>query len=216
MPFARASYDAMAKLHRLLGSVGTIRRFIASETARLNIGRPLRILDLGAGDCRVAERVARWATRESMPVIFTCLDANPHAVSLARRRLRKAPALQINAICERVADHVPPAPYDCAVGSLFFHHLGTGEILELLGHLRTMVRHSVLISDLRRSSLSFMAFLALRPVVHPAVWRDGLMSIRRGFRAAELEVTLARLPRAEVRCRDEILFRVVGRVRYRR
>lgn len=214
--FAAVSYSAMASLNRLLGTFGTVRRFVASEAGRLDGDRPLRVLDLGAGDCEVAEQVARWATGRSLRLDFTCLDANPHAIRMARRRLAGSPELKISPCCERVEDHLPEAPYDCAVGSLFFHHFSTPQMLGLLERLRGMVRRSVLITDLRRSSAAFMGFLALGPALHRGVWRDGLMSIRRGFRAPELQRTLRHLPQARVQCRDERLFRVVGRVHYQR
>jgi 2-polyprenyl-3-methyl-5-hydroxy-6-metoxy-1,4-benzoquinol methylase len=214
--FAAASYRAMTSLHRLLGTIGTVRRYVASEAGRLDGDRPLRILDLGSGDCEVAEQVARWAIRRSLRVDFTCLDSNPHAIRLARRRLARFPALKLSPLCERVEDHTPKTPYDCAVGSLFFHHFSAPEMLDLLERLRGMVLRSVLISDLRRSTPAFLGFLAIRPTVHSGVWRDGLMSIRRGFRAPELQRTLRRLPQANVQCRDERLFRVVAQVQYRR
>lgn len=213
---ARESYEAMAVSSRYLGSAGAIRRFVGDQARSKRKDRPLRVLDIGAGACDIAEDIARWAKSQSLPVQFTCIDPNIYAVRRARQRLSGSPDLNVVVRCERIENHTSDFPYDCAVGSLFFHHFQPHEILEIITHLRTMVRRSVFINDLQRHPVAFMGFLALGPALAPGVWHDGLNSIRRGFQACELQSLLERLPGVEVSARSEMLFRVTATVRFLR
>ena len=214
--FLRQSYRAMFTANRHLGSLGTLKDFIFSECQHLCGDRPLRVLDVGAGDARVGEELAQWAYRRGIPIELTCLDANRGAVELARKRLATGPAPGLRVLHGRIGCHLPVENYDCAMGSLFFHHFTGPEILDLLAHLRRIVRRSVVINDLRRSPLPYMGLLGLYPFVPPAVWRDALLSVRRGFRGEELRRLLKLVPDSTFEVEEVFLFRVVGRIRFTR
>ncbi len=211
---ASASYDAMNVSSRYMGTVRSIRGFIRRQLNEFTYKRPLRILDMGAGICDIAESVARWARHRSHEIEFTCVDINSHAINRARHRLAERPELKINIVHDSIEEHRPAQPYDCAIGSLFFHHFTDRQILELMEHLRHIVRRSVFINDLRRCAPAFIGFLALGPFMHPGVWHDGLMSIRRGFREEGLRDMLEHLPNVSITTRHELLFRVTATVRF--
>ena len=214
LPFARHSYETMTAAHRYLGSFKTIRQFLSQEADHLPTHRTLRVLDMGAGDCGVGADILRWSQQTGVPVHLTCVDDNVHAIRLAKQRFGGDDAASVDLCCERIQDHSPTENYDCAIGSLFFHHFSGAEIVRLLEQLRSMVRRSVLINDLLRSPTAHMAFICLFPLLAPEVWRDGLMSIRRGFDRKGLCRILRGVPAAEFTVNETCLFRIVGRLRF--
>jgi hypothetical protein len=149
---ARESYGFMAIVNRLFGGVRNVRRFVADQASVQPTGVPLRVLDIGTGVCDIPIAVTRWAGRHGIDVRFACLEISPFAPAIARDCIRRAGlAERIEVLEEDAFTHRPSEPYDCAVGSMFFHHLREEEILKLMTRLRTIVRRSVLINDLGRN-----------------------------------------------------------------
>jgi len=214
--FARASYRAMERVNRRLGFREAVKEFVASRADALTVSRPLRVLDMGAGDCALAMDILEWAHQKGIRTVFTCVEPNQDALALARERLSDRPDLNIILAGERIEEHTPNQPYDCAVGTLFFHHFGDADILRLLRRLRRFVRGSVLINDLRRGAVPFIAFLLLSPVLPSLVCRDGLLSIRRSFTPRGIRRLLARLADSNVRICEDTPFRVTARVDFQR
>ncbi len=206
---ARQSYAFMAFVNRLFGGIRTVRRFVAEEARRQETGRPLRVLDIGSGICDIPIAVARWAGRRNINVRLTCLETSPYAPAIARARIERAGLTdRIQLLRQDVFTHRPSEPYDCAVGSMFFHHLREDEILALVRHLRTFVRRSILISDLGRSWADYAGAWLLTLPLARQVRQDALLSVRRAFTPPELAELLHRLPDVAVQAGNTWLFRV--------
>ena len=135
---------------------------------------------------------------------------------MAREKLSRYPDVEVKLTAERLQDHVPESPYDCAVASFFFHHFSDAEILRLIRHLRGYVRHSLLINDLCRTSVAFCTFLFLSPALPGDVCSDGLLSIRRGFRPRRLRLLLQEVPDADAEVRCALFSRITAEVRFHR
>ena len=211
---ARRSYELMRWVNRFLGGEHIVRRFVAGE-ARRTPRRPLRVLDMGAGACDIPLAVSRWAREHGLAVEFDCVDLSPRAEEIALSAIRQAGDDRVRFIRADIFAHRPSEAYDCAVGSLFFHHLGDQEILGLMTHLRSIVRRCVLINDLRRSSPHLAGGYALTSVVEGPIRHDAVVSIRRSFRAKQLRRLLEQLPDVDVEVADAWLFRVQAVVRFR-
>lgn len=205
----------MAAVNRLFGGIRTVRRFVADEAKTIPPGRPLRVLDIGSGICDIPIAVCRWARRRGLDVDFTCLEISPHVAGIANQRIARAGlADRVRLVQEDAFAHRPAQPYDCAAGSMFFHHLADEAILRLVSHLRTCVRHSVLISDLGRNRPDYIGAWFLTRPLSPEVRYDALLSIRRSFKSFELERLLRQLPNAAVQASPAWLFRVKAIVRF--
>lgn len=211
---AEESFRFMAVVNRWFGGVRAVRRFVAAEAARAPRGRRLRVLDVGSGSCDIPIAVCAWARGRRIPVHFTCIESSEHAVRIARRGLRRSPDLPITLIRGDIFYHRPETPYDCAVGSMFFHHLAESDILRLIGRLRGFVRSSLLINDLQRSLANYAACRLLLPAFPFEVGHDALLSIRKGFREAELKDLLEGLQNAAVSVSSAPLFRIRAVVRF--
>jgi 2-polyprenyl-3-methyl-5-hydroxy-6-metoxy-1,4-benzoquinol methylase len=213
---ARQSYVFMSFVNRLFGGVRAVRRFVAAEAAQLPPGQPLRVLDIGSGICDIPIAVTRWASRRGLNVHFACLEVSPHAVAIAQPRIERARlGDRICLIQEDAFTHRPDQPYDCAIGSMFFHHLEEERILALLRHLRPLVRRSVLISDLGRNWLDYLGAWLLTLPLPAGLRHDALLSVRRSFRPAELEHLLRQQPDVTVQASRAWLFRVKAVVRFK-
>ena len=111
-------------------------------------------------------------------------------------------------------EYEPQQPVDCVVGSMFFHHLRDDEILALLERARGFGANTALINDLQRSWGAYIGCWLWALGVPRDVRHDGLLSVRRGFRAGELRELLARLPNASATVANAWLFRVAAVVRF--
>jgi hypothetical protein len=69
---------------------------------------------------------------------------------------------------------------------MFFHHFTDEEMDRLIEHLRGFVRKALLINDLHRGALNYAVASILVATIEPEIRHDALLSIRRGFRRAEL------------------------------
>jgi SAM-dependent methyltransferase len=212
---AAASYRFMEAVNCRFGGIRVVRRFLSAETAGRYNGAALRILDIGSGSCDIPLAVSRWARACDIPLHFTCLETASHAVDIARGKLARAgnPAVQL--LQENAFTHRPAEPYDWAVASMCFHHFSDEQILALLQRLRSYVRHSVLINDLRRSQLASLAARLLLVGMPAGVRHDALLSIRRGFKIGELRTLLRRLDRVTVSVEPARWFRIAAIIRFK-
>ena len=211
---AARSYRFMGFVNRLLGGRRVVRQFVAAEMES-HPDRPLRILDIGAGQCDIPLAVSRWARGRGRQVEFTCLEVSDTAFRLAGQKIARAGDSNVHVLKEDVWQHRPQRPYDWAVGSMFFHHLNNGQIVDLLRHLRPFVTEGVLINDLRRRAAVYAACAVLAAPLGREPRFDALTSIRRGFRADELRRLLETLEGVSVFARNAWVGRVAATVRFR-
>ena len=198
------------------GGIGIVRRFLAAEALARPAGTPLRILDIGSGSCDIPLAVNRWARTRGIPLHFTCLELADHAANIARRQLVQAADPAIQLLQQDVFTHQPDQPYDYALASMCFHHFTDAQILTLLQKLRSCVRHGVLINDLRRSPLAYIAakLLLTATLASSGVRHDALLSIRRGFQVPELTSLLQQLPNATITVKAAPFFRIAAVIRF--
>jgi len=209
------SYRFMKTVNRIGGGIGVVRRFLAQGLSKSAHGRPLTVLDIGAGDCDIPLAVTRWANKRGHEVRFTCLDHDAKAVELSQRRIAHCRCNTVQAVQADVFAYQPAEKFDYAMGSMTFHHFADAEIDRLIEHLRGFVRKAVLINDLHRCLANYVACYVLALPVASEIRHDGLLSIQRGFKPRELAQMLAKHdPGATVR---RMWFcRVAGIVRFDR
>jgi len=212
---AAASYRFMEMVNRRFGGIRMVRRFLATESARRHAGGPLRVLDIGSGSCDIPLAVSRWARAHDIPLHVTCLEIAGHTVDIAHEQLTRVgnPAVQL--LQEDVFTHQPAEPYDCAVASMCFHHFSDAQILTLLRRLHGFVLNSVLINDLRRSRMAYLAARLLLVTTPAEVRHDALLSIRRGFKISELRSLLRQLDSITVSVEPTRWFRIAAIIRFK-
>jgi hypothetical protein len=203
---AARSYSFMEIVNRRLGGTRIARNFLF-EQAFKNKGR-LNILDIGSGTCDIPITLAMQAKNNSLDVKFTCVENNPTALAIARRKIAYHQDLQISLVDSDIFDFTPPVQFDCASGSLFFHHLTNPDIIRLLYKLEKLGCRSVLINDLHRCATCYFACAAACAFSAKEIRHDALTSIKRGFTKPELLLLLSKFRSASVRVNTSFFCRI--------
>jgi hypothetical protein len=208
------SFRFIRFVNRVGGGIAVVQRFLARELTASPAG-PVRILDLGSGDCQSPLAVTQWAAKHGRQAEFTCLDHNAQVLDAAREALARAGCRTIQLEQADIFTYRPTREFDYAVGSMIFHHFTDEQIDSLIARLRSFVRRALLINDLRRCALSYAVCRFLTAGVDARLRHDALLSILRGFRPTELTASLSRHDPAAV-ARGAWFCRVAGVVRFNR
>jgi SAM-dependent methyltransferase len=96
-----------------------------------------------------------------------------------------------------------PRSFDVVTASLFLHHFDAADVAPLLASLFALARRALVVNDLHRALVPYLFGRATFPLLFrsPVSVADGLLSIRRAFRPAELRdaFTEAGLPSVTIR-----------------
>jgi 2-polyprenyl-3-methyl-5-hydroxy-6-metoxy-1,4-benzoquinol methylase len=139
------------------------------------------LLDVGFGGGDIPRHLAAWAARDGIDLAVTAIDPDPRAFAYVQGRpgpvrYRQASSADVD------------GRFDVVVSNHVLHHLDPGAVGDLLADSERLAGTLALHSDLRRSGLAHAAYgLATRPLARRSfVHADGLASIRRSYRPAEL------------------------------
>jgi ubiquinone/menaquinone biosynthesis C-methylase UbiE len=102
--------------------------------------------------------------------------------------------------------------FDVVTASLFLHHFDAPELPAVLAGLHRLARRALVVNDLRRALVPWLfGRLAFPVVLRSSVSvADGLLSIRRGFRADELRAAFAAAGIADVSIRRSWPYRLLA------
>ena len=180
------SLEDLRFVNRWLGA----RRRLA-DAVRPHLERGGTLLDIGCGS---ADQPA--FLRAQLPSLGLAVGLD---VKLAH--LRDVPADVHPVVADVRALPFPDAAFDVVTASLFLHHFD--DVAPLLRRLYGLARCALVVSDLHRAVVPHLFGQALFPLLFqsPVSVHDGLLSIRRGFRPAELRSTFedAGIPHVRVR-----------------
>ncbi|WP_345800832.1 methyltransferase domain-containing protein [Microbacterium sp. AZCO] len=170
-----------------------------------SLERPARVLDLGSGGGDLVTRLAGLAERDGLDVRWVGADPDARALEVARGRassrieFRASDASSLRSAGER---------FDAVVSNHVLHHLSAFDLAGFAADSRALTDGLVLHSDIRRSRTAYGLYaVGVTPFAPGTFLRtDGLRSIRRSYRAAELEAALGH----PWTVRDASPFRVVA------
>jgi len=194
-PEAQASRRDLQLVHRVMGSRGIVLRALRSlPTPRLS-KRPLRVLELGAGDGSLMVGVARSLQGEWPTVSLTLLDLH-NLLSPTTTADYAAVGWEVRA---QVGDALswaageaagwPPHDalrWDLIVANLFLHHFQAPQLITLLAAAAARSEH-FFACEPRRAGLALAGSHLIGALGVNAVTReDAVLSVRAGFRGTEL------------------------------
>jgi len=152
----------------------------------LAAGRTTSLLDLGCGGGDVARALAGWARADGLRLRVVGVDPDPRAFAFATAQ---PPVAGVVFRCAGSAELVAAGErYDLVVSNHLLHHLDASGLQQVLQDSERLAVRLVLHDDLRRSRAAYLAWAAVAwPAAHGSfLLTDGLRSIRRSYRPAEL------------------------------
>jgi 2-polyprenyl-3-methyl-5-hydroxy-6-metoxy-1,4-benzoquinol methylase len=183
-PLVAGTFRFLEPVNRFLGGHRPMVAFFRRECRAWDRGQTYHLLDVGCGAGDVPLALARWARRAGYRVQVEGLDHNAATVDLARQKCRSYP--EISLTCQDVFawhGHV----YDYVLASQFLHHFPDEQIPSVLRLLQGMSRCRVVINDLVRAPLAYLATWLFTLTTSAVFRHDGRISVRRGFTPFELE-----------------------------
>lgn len=178
------TYRQFAVVNRLLS--GWRRIYVRRIRPLLDPERPTTLLDVGFGGGDVARALAGWARRDGLALRITAVDPDERAVARVRPgdgdgvRYERATSADVLARGEE---------FDVVVSNHLLHHLDADELAGLLRDSASIARRLVVHNDLARgrAGYAFWAAVTLPLARTSFLHTDGLLSIRRSYRRAELQ-----------------------------
>jgi len=187
-----------AETLRSLADLRFVNRRLGNRSALLRAVREHlppggRLLDVGCGS---ADLPAFLLSRLPGPLFAVGLD-----VKVVHLRAAPAPVRRLVADVRRLP--IRDRAFDVVTASLFLHHFDSPDLPALLRDLARLARRALVVNDLHRAALPLLFGRAAFPLLFRSrvSVEDGLLSIRRGFREAELRAAFAAagLPAASIR-----------------
>ncbi len=176
----RRSLCDVALANRLLGGA----RAVLTELESLwpVLPRDATLLDVGMGIGDIPAEARRAAARHGIRLTTMGVDSVSTLAAASRDR-------GVDAVCaDARAIPLPDRSVDVVTCSQVLHHFFDGDIALVLREIDRVARSRVIVSDLRRSRFAvagiWLASFAFG--FHPVSRHDGVVSVLRGFRRAEL------------------------------
>ncbi|CAF0696932.1 class I SAM-dependent methyltransferase [Candidatus Methylacidithermus pantelleriae] len=178
-PESREARQARASLRRinfLMGNFGWFQRRLRAYVESLPVARPVRALELGAGDGTLA-RVLSQDPELAGRLVVTGLDQIPRPKNWPK---------DWGWVCGRIEEFAQWQDYSIVFGNLIAHHF-VAEDLGRLGSFLGRFAHLLLFSEPLRALRSVVWLRLISPVLLDPVTRyDAMVSVRAGFQKEEL------------------------------
>lgn len=182
-----SSLDDLWRINRRLGGVTSTLRLLDRFFSRTG-PHPVRVLDVGSGDARLAAHLQAEMLRRNIPAEFFVLD---------RRFSHLEGGYPLGAGLRPVVADVFTLPFlensfDVVMCNLFLHHFSGPNARLLLRCLAAVAREAVLINDLERHVLPYLFIRLAIPFTRSRITRiDGPASVRQAYTREELAALAA-------------------------
>lgn len=176
----------LRRINRLLGAAWPTLEGVSRLWRQAGCPSRLSILDVGAGSGDINRRLLAWAGRNGIDLALTLMDIHPETCAVAADYYRTEPRVRViqGDIFEPAAGRV-----DIVTASLFLHHFPQAQLPAVLLAMLGMARLGVVVNDLHRHWLAWAGIRFLTRLLsrNRMIRHDAPLSVRRGFRPAELE-----------------------------
>lgn len=191
-PAAMRSRRDLQRIHRVMGTRTILLRALRKLAASHPQTRPLRLLELGAGDGSLMLGVARALGRQAPPVELTLLDRQDLINNATLAGYLDAGWRASVQVCDVLdwssspADSPTGDAWDLIVCNLFLHHFEGAQLHALLAAIESRSAR-LFACEPRRSWLALAASHLVGLIGANAVTReDAVLSVHAGFRGQEL------------------------------
>ena len=186
----RDALDKIASINRLLGgnkvTLNGVKKILnAKENDSTN--KLIRILDVGCGNGDMLRALADYGNTKGLNFELTGIDANGFTIGHAQQLSAAYP--NISYLCEDIFHEIKQdLRYDVILCTLTLHHFKDKEILELMQGFESQAEMGIVVNDLHRSRTAYYLFRLICFLfgLNKMSRDDGLVSILRGFKEADL------------------------------
>ena len=184
---AAESLRNITRSNRWFGGASAVRYALRLAIGDVAPGTTVSLLDLGTGAGDLPRAASEWAERRGISLVPVGLERSRVAAGLAN-----AAGLPCAVACAG-APPVRDKSVDVVLVSQVAHHLDLASAVRLFRTCDRLARRAVIVSDLRRGMLAQAGFWLGSHVLRfdPVTVADGMTSIRRGYRVAELKDLMA-------------------------
>jgi ubiquinone/menaquinone biosynthesis C-methylase UbiE len=190
-----------------LGDLRRVNRWLGGRRGILPAARPHlrpggRLLDVGCGSADIPAFVK---SRVPAPVLAVGVD-----VKLLHVR-EAAPEVRV-VVADARSLPFSERTFDVVTASHFLHHFDGEDLLAVVRGLLRLARGVLVVSDLHRAAVPLLFGRAFFPLLFRSrvSVADGLVSIRRGFRPAELRAVLEEAGATSVSLRRVFPYRLLA------
>jgi SAM-dependent methyltransferase len=184
---ATRSLQDVARSNRWFGGANAvIAELVPVLAAARGRSAPLTLLDVGTGAGDIPELARRIADRGGVRLLTMGLEFTPALAAASRPR--SGDAIAGDALALPFADR----SVDIVACSQVLHHFEAADGARLLAEMNRVARVRVIVADIRRAWAAAAGFWAGSWALgfHPVSRHDGVVSVLRGFRAAELSAAV--------------------------
>ncbi len=176
------SLDDLWRINRWLGGVSSSLQLLEGFFARAGV-HPVRILDVGAGDSRLAGHLQVELRRRGLQAEFTVLDRRLTHLRNGHQSVGAPQPVVADAFALPFAD----GSFNVVMCNLFFHHFSDEPAKQLLRRLAAIASEAVVISDPERHWLPYL-FIRYTPwfARSPITRHDAPASVRQAYTRNEL------------------------------
>ncbi|NQZ43618.1 MAG: methyltransferase domain-containing protein [Flavobacteriaceae bacterium] len=200
------AYKDINRCNRLLGGNAiTIQGVL--DLLKRHPKKSYTIYDMGCGDGQMLRSLSKALDKQEVTYELVGIDLRDEVLDIAREASAAYPQIryeQTDLMALKGGQHC-----DIVLCTLTMHHFEEEAIHAFTRQFADMARVGVVINDLQRSTWAYRLFQLFSLVfIRTEIAKDdGLISISKGFRQAELEDFAARLPECEHRIEWKWAFR---------
>ncbi|KQR65262.1 methyltransferase domain-containing protein [Pedobacter sp. Leaf176] len=183
----RDALDKIARINQLLGgnkvTISGIKILIQGKPK----DEPIRITDIGCGNGDMLRALADYAEEKNLNFILKGIDANNFTIKHAENLSKNYNNISYE--CRDIFDSsIEEQACDIFICTLTLHHFKDEDIIRILEKFKQSAKLGIVINDLHRSALAYYLFKALCFLfaLNDMSREDGLVSILRGFKRADL------------------------------
>ncbi|MCP9200419.1 methyltransferase domain-containing protein [Gramella sp. GC03-9] len=149
--------------------------------------KTIRVMDVGCGNGDILRRVAKWGRQNGFSFQLIGIDANAHAIEIAKLASSDFPELSYRHL-DIFSEEFKSLECDVLLCTLTLHHFDNQQIKKLLTRFYKQANFGIVINDLHRTRLAYGLFkLFCAGFVRNEIARqDGLTSILRGFKKEDV------------------------------
>ncbi|HKR11677.1 MAG TPA: methyltransferase domain-containing protein [Pyrinomonadaceae bacterium] len=173
-------------VNRWMGDAHTLKNTLFKNIADARL-KSFSLLDVGAGSGELLRVTAAWARETGHEMRGVGLELNERSASAILDESHEFPEISSvrgDALKLPFAD----VEFDYVICSLFTHHFGEEQVVQILREMNRVARRRIIVIDLHRHPIAYFLYTTLAKLIlkNRLIRHDGALSILRSFKAEEL------------------------------